>query len=51
MAYWVFTTGDAPGAFNKTSPVDAATNQPTSLTLSWGTSAGATGYEYCYDIT
>ena len=50
-AYWSFTVGLLPGAFSKTSPVDAATGQPTSLTLSWGTSGGATGYEYCYDQT
>jgi len=39
----------APGAFTKTSPADGATVQSTSLTLSWGTSTGATSYEYCYD--
>jgi hypothetical protein len=50
-AYWRFDTGSLPGAFSKTSPVDAAVNQPTSLTLSWGTSSGATSYEYCYDST
>ena len=40
-----------PGAFNKSSPSNGATNQPTNLSLSWGTSSGATSYEYCYDST
>jgi len=38
-------------AFNKTSPANGATNQSTSLTLTWGSSIGATSYEYCYDTT
>ncbi|MEW5938175.1 MAG: hypothetical protein AB1750_00820 [Chloroflexota bacterium] len=41
----------APGAFGKTSPVNASVDEPTSLTLSWGASAGATDYEYCYDTS
>jgi len=41
----------APTAFNKSSPAKGATNQPASLTLSWGTSTGATSYDYCYDTT
>jgi GH35 family endo-1,4-beta-xylanase len=36
-----------PGAFSRTSPAEGATAQPNSLTLSWGPSAGATGYQYC----
>ena len=49
-AWWRFTTQvSAPGAFSKISPSDGATGQPTSLTLSWGSSSGATSYEYCYD--
>jgi hypothetical protein len=48
-AYWSFTVGTLPGAFSKSSPVDGAINQPTSLTLTWGTSSGAASYEYCYD--
>ena len=49
-AYWSFTTiMAAPGDFNKTSPADNASNQPTSLTLSWGASNGTAMYEYCYD--
>jgi hypothetical protein len=37
-----------PAAFNKISPADGAANQSTSPTLSWGTSSGATSYDYCY---
>lgn len=52
---WSFTTGSGggtlPGAFNKNSPANGATNQPTSLTLDWADSSGATSYAYCYDIT
>ena len=40
-----------PGSFSKTSPANAATNQTTSPTLTWGASSGATGYQYCYDTT
>ena len=40
-----------PGAFSKSSPSNGAVNQWTSLTLSWGSSSGATSYEYCYDDT
>lgn len=40
-----------PGAFSKTSPGNAATGAPTSLTLSWGSSSSATSYEYCYDMS
>jgi hypothetical protein len=50
-AFWSFTTGIPPAAFNKTLPVDGATGQPLNPTLSWGTSSGATSYEYCYDTT
>ena len=50
-AYWSFTVGTLPGAFSKVSPADEAVNQPTSLTLSWGISSGATAYEYCIDST
>lgn len=51
---WSFTTGDSaslPGAFNKVSPVNEAANQPTSLTLDWEDSSGATSYSHCYDTT
>ena len=41
-----------PGSFNKSSPVDGATtDQAANLTLSWGSSLGASAYEYCYDTT
>jgi hypothetical protein len=47
--YWSFTTVVAgPGAFAKTSPANGATGQSLTPTLSWGTSSGATSYEYCY---
>jgi hypothetical protein len=40
-----------PGAFAKLSPVNGASNQSTSLTLSWASSSYADSYEYCYDMT
>jgi Fibronectin type III domain len=40
-----------PAAFAKKSPTNAATAQPTSVTLTWEASSGATSYEYCYDAT
>ena len=54
--WWVdnvklYTCNPPPGAFNKTSPANGATNRPSSLTLGWGASAGATSYQYCYDTT
>jgi Zn-dependent metalloprotease len=54
--WWVdnvklYTCNPPPGAFNKTSPANGATNRPSSVTLSWGASAGATSYQYCYDTT
>ena len=46
--WWTFTTAAAaPGAFNKVGPANTATGTATSLTLSWGASAGATSYTYC----
>jgi hypothetical protein len=50
-AAWSFTVTQKPGAFNKTSPANAATNQLTSPTLKWGSALTATRYEYCYDTT
>jgi hypothetical protein len=44
---WSFKTG-LPGAFKKIAPAKGATKRPTTLTLSWGTSTGATEYAYCY---
>jgi hypothetical protein len=50
-AYWSFSTGPRPGSFGKTSPANGAIRVPTSPTLTWGASIGATSYEYCYDTT
>jgi hypothetical protein len=49
--FWSFTTGDVPGVFSKSAPANGDTNVSTNPTLSWGTSSGATSYEYCYDTT
>jgi uncharacterized protein YcfL len=54
--WWVdnvrlYTCIPAPSAFSKTAPANGVTNQPSSLTLSWGASAGATSYQVCYDTT
>ena len=38
-----------PGSLAKISPANAATSQPVNPTLSWGSSNGATSYEYCVD--
>lgn len=38
-----------PGAFSKGSPADFATGQPSTVTLSWTASSGATSYAYCFD--
>ena len=40
-----------PGSFAKKVPADGIAGQPTSPTLAWGASSGATSYEYCYDTT
>jgi formylglycine-generating enzyme required for sulfatase activity len=51
---WNFNTevvAQPPGAFNKVTPSNNATNQPTSLILDWGDSNGATSYTYCYDTS
>ena len=50
-AYWSFTTVSPPGFFNKSAPTNGAIGQPSSLTLLWEPSAGATSYEVCYDTT
>ncbi len=50
--WWSFTTVPVPpGAFNKTSPANGAYDVSRSPTLTWGSSAGATSYEYCYDMS
>jgi len=38
-----------PGSFGKTSPTNLASISGTSVTLSWGTSSGASTYAYCLD--
>ena len=40
-----------PAAFGKAEPTNGATAQPTARPLSWGSSTGATSYEYCLDTT
>jgi hypothetical protein len=50
-AFWSFTTGSLPAAFNKIAPINGATNQPYNLVLNWGASTGATRYEVCYSWT
>ncbi len=50
--WWSFTTiPNAPAAFNKSAPANAATNQSIGLGLSWAASSGAAAYEYCLDDT
>jgi hypothetical protein len=52
--WWSFTVGTPappPGAFGKVTPSAGATGQATSITLGWGASSGASGYEYCLDGT
>ncbi len=44
-------TVPAGGAFNLSSPVNAAANQPVNPTLRWGTSSGADSYEYCINTS
>ena len=51
-AFRSFTTQvAAPGAFAKSAPATGATGQPTTPTLGWSASSGATAYEYCVDAT
>jgi hypothetical protein len=38
-----------PGSFNKTSPANGATNQPTNPSLTWGASLTTASYDYCID--
>jgi YD repeat-containing protein len=40
-----------PGVFSESVPSNGASGQPTSLTLRWGASSQAAGYEVCYDQT
>ncbi len=49
--WWSFTTAPNIGSFSKSAPANGATAQPTSLTLAWTASSGATGFEYCFHTT
>jgi hypothetical protein len=46
-----YRAGSAPGSFGKIAPANGATNQSSTVTISWGTSAGATTYYYCYSTS
>ncbi len=48
-AWWSFKVVPLPGAFNKTSPANGATNQSVNPTLSWGASSNVVNYQYCID--
>jgi hypothetical protein len=50
-ALWQFTVTLPPTSFAKTAPRNNATNQKTSLVLSWAASTYATSYEYCVALT
>jgi hypothetical protein len=45
----LFTFDFAPAAFGKLGPQNGAIGQGTKVDLSWNSSGGATGYEYCID--
>ena len=49
---WSFTTLgiNPPGAFAKSSPADNTVNL-TNTVLSWGSSPGATSYQYCFSVS
>ncbi len=47
----ILNVGTPPGAFGKTLPANGATGVGVAPTLSWGPSAGATSYQYCYDTS
>ena len=44
-------SAQGPGAFGKMGPANGATGQPTTPSLAWQASSGATGYRYCIDTT
>ena len=48
-AWWRFSTAAPPGDFSLSLPARGAANQRIGLTLSWLSSVGATGYQYCID--
>jgi hypothetical protein len=47
----ILHNSDSPGAFNKANPANEVTEQYNDLSLTWGTSSGASSYEYCFDTT
>lgn len=47
--WWSFTVPPAPGAFNKTFPLNGAVKVPIATTLKWSASSNAAKYEYCID--
>jgi hypothetical protein len=47
-AWWRFTT---TGAFGKVGPGSDTSGHPIDVLLSWQAAPGATGYEYCLDVT
>lgn len=49
--YGLFTVRLPPVAFAKTAPANNASNQKTSVTLSWTASSLATSYQYCIALT
>jgi hypothetical protein len=49
--WWSFTTGTAPGVFGKSSPSNAAVNQPYDPNLVWNGSLGTADYEVCFDTS
>ncbi|MEY3990372.1 MAG: hypothetical protein RI985_1453 [Chloroflexota bacterium] len=48
---WRLTIAQLPAAFAKSAPANNATNQKTSVTLSWAASTRATSYEYCIALS
>ena len=49
-SWWSLIVVQAPGAFNKTNPVNGSTSRP-NPTLSWGASARAVSYQYCVNTS
>ncbi len=45
------TIPSTPAAFVKVAPANSSTSRPLTLTLSWGSSRGATSYEYCIALS
>jgi hypothetical protein len=51
-SWWSFTTDTPwPGSFGKILPANGASGVAINASLSWGTSAAATSYQYCFDTT